>query len=142
MVRVQVARNVRSSSDETARYGRHHRSRSDVTKAKLEGAFVDELALLLEVTLRECTARAGLEIPLKTRGTLFVRKLNDDMCPPRAIFCRMRTAAGIVILESRVHLGRQSDIKAPAAFNGFQYVDKAFRFMHARTRSNLAARGL
>ncbi len=64
------------------------------------------------MTLSEGPTRARLQVVLETDCPLLVQELNDDMKLPRAVLRRVRAAAGVVVLQSRAHVGRQTDIEA------------------------------
>jgi len=57
-----------------------------------------------EMPLRERPTGARLQVLLEAEGALLVRKLNDNVTLPRSARGGRWTAAGVVVLDSRVHI--------------------------------------
>jgi hypothetical protein len=83
------------------------------------------------VTLRERSARAGLQIALEADGAFLIRELNDDVRLPRSASGRVRTAARVVVGESGVDIRRETDVVMRISIGVFQNVDEALVASHA-----------
>ena len=62
--------------------------------------------------LRECPARARLQVVLEANGPRLIRELDYDMKLLRSVPSRVRAAAGVVVVQAPTRVGGQADNKA------------------------------
>jgi DNA invertase Pin-like site-specific DNA recombinase len=89
--------------------------------------------LRFEMPLCEGSARAGLQVALEADGPFLIGKLDDDVKLPRSARCCVWAAARVVVLQSRVYIGCQTDIELRTLICISQNVDKAFVSSHGPT---------
>ena len=95
--------------------------------------------LLLEMPLRECPARARLQVALEVNGPRLIRELDYDMKLPRSVPSRVRAAAGVVVVQAPTRVGGQADIEAGTGVRVSQNINDVFVCNHARRQSKPGA---
>jgi hypothetical protein len=68
-------------------------------------------------------------------GTLLVRELDDDVELPRPVPCGVGTAAGVVVGQPSIHIGREADVEVWLGISVPEYVDKPLVSRHARAKA-------
>jgi len=86
------------------------------------------------MTPRERAARARFKIAFKEDRSFLVRKFNDDVAFPGAVARGVWTAAGVVVFQSLLHVGGQTDIKPRTKIRVPQDINEALLSGHAANR--------
>jgi DNA invertase Pin-like site-specific DNA recombinase len=95
---------------------------------------VDGAASRFEVTLREGSPRAGLQVAFEADGSLLIRELNDDVTSPRLAREGVWATARVVVRQSRIHVGRETDIEVWALVRVLEHVDESLVSGHGARR--------
>ena len=88
------------------------------------------------MSLRKGTTGARFQVSLETYGPLFVRELDNNVIPPRAMFHGMRTAPSIVIFESTMKIRSEAHIEMCAVALVLHNINETFAARHTARRGN------
>lgn len=83
-------------------------------------------SVLPEVALRESSAGPRFQIPLECDRPMFVCELDDDIQMPWSSADRMPTAAFVMCLQPRAHVGSQPGVVPLRLVIALENVDEAF----------------
>jgi hypothetical protein len=95
--------------------------------------------LPFEVSLREGSAGAGLQVALEANRSLLVGELDDNVQLPGAVPRGMRTSARVVIVEPTTCVRREADVEAGRRFGVSEDIDDVLISRHAGIGSEPSA---